>query len=159
MSFVCSDDSCENCITRGSSCKMPRQITFFRVSWARFQSNALEFSMCQTRGQTCGNQLGHEFCMFSFMWKLHNKRKSESLQNAQAARQITFFRVSWVPKQCSGIFNVSNAWTNMWNKLMEKRQGSRGRTPRKDLKRMSMPAVWTLLREFSWFQIPLPNWI
>ena len=34
-------------------------------------------------------------------------------------RQITFFRVSWVPKRCFGISNVSNAWTNMWNKVME----------------------------------------
>ena len=34
-----------------------------------------------------------------------------------------FSRVSLVQKQCSGIFNVSNAWTNTWNKMMEEKGG------------------------------------
>ena len=37
--------------------------------------------------------------------------------------QITFFRVSRVPKGCSGSFNLSNAWTNMWNKMMDEKAG------------------------------------
>ena len=61
--------------------------------------------------------------------------------------QITSFRVSLVPKQCSGIFNVSNAWTNMWNiariKMKEEKQRLRGRIPKNDWKRISMLAVWT----------------
>ena len=63
-------------------------------------------------------------------------------------RQITFFRVSRVPKKCSGIFNVSNAWTNMCNKTIEEKAGLRGSIARKESKeieRMSMPAAW---REF-----------
>ena len=38
-------------------------------------------------------------------------------------KQITFFRVSRVPKRCSGIFKVSNAWTSTWNKIMEENAG------------------------------------
>ena len=52
------------------------------------------------------------------MWNLHKKRKSP----CKMLRQITFFRVLRFPKRCSAIFNVSNAWTNMWNKTMEDRQ-------------------------------------
>ena len=51
--------------------------------------------------------------------------------------QITFFRVSWVPKQWTGIFKVSNTCTNLCNNMMEEKSGSRSRIPRKDLKRMS----------------------
>ena len=93
------------------------------------------------------DQWGHEFHIFRFMWKWHNKRKSA----CEMFRQITFFRVSLVPKKWSVIFSVSNAWTNMWNKMMEKKRGLRGRIPRKDLKRMSMPAVWRSFRVFSSF--------
>ena len=38
-------------------------------------------------------------------------------------KQITFFRLSRVPELCSGIFNLSNAWTNTWNKMMEGKVG------------------------------------
>ena len=53
--------------------------------------------------------------------------------------------------------NVSNAWTNMWNKMMKEKAGVnlapvKRQIPRKDSKRMSMPAVW---REFSWFWVLL----
>ena len=69
-------------------------------------------------------------------------------------RQIIFFRVSLVPKRCSGIFNVSNAWTNMWNKMMEgKKMGVERHSSKKGFKRMSMPAEW---RDFSRFWILLP---
>ena len=37
-------------------------------------------------------------------------------------RQINLFRVSRVPQRCSGIFKVSNAWTNMWNKMMKEKE-------------------------------------
>ena len=41
----------------------------------------------------------------------------------ETLRQITFFGVSRVPKRWSGIFNVSNAWANMWIKIMEENEG------------------------------------
>ena len=41
------------------------------------------------------------------------------------------FSVSWVPMRCSGIFYLLNAWTNMKNKMMEEKEGLRGRIPRK----------------------------
>ena len=37
--------------------------------------------------------------------------------------QITLFRVTRVPKQCTGNFKVSNAWTNLWNIMMEEKTG------------------------------------
>ena len=80
--------------------------------------------------------------MFRFMWKWHNKSACEMI------RQITFFRVSWVPKQWTGIFKVSNTCTNLCNNMVEEKAGSRSRIPRKDSKRMSMPALW---REFLGF--------
>ena len=64
-------------------------------------------------------------------------------------RQITFFRVSRVPKQCSGISNVSNAWINMWNKMIEEKAGFERQNSKKGFQRRSMPAAW---REFLWFQ-------
>ena len=33
--------------------------------------------------------------------------------------QIIFFKVSCFPKQCTRIFKLSNALTNLWNKMME----------------------------------------
>ena len=75
-------------------------------------------------------------------------------------KQIAFFRVSRVPKQwtASGIFTVSpwslaNSWTNLWSNMVEEKAGSRSRIPRKNLKRMGMPAPW---REFCGFRIGLP---
>ena len=65
-------------------------------------------------------------------------------------RQITFFRVSRVPKQCSGISNVLNAWINMWNKMIEEKAGVERQNSKKGFQRRSMPAAW---REFLWFQI------
>ena len=38
-------------------------------------------------------------------------------------RQITFFRVSWVPKQRTGIFKVSNTCTNLYNNMVEEKAG------------------------------------
>ena len=35
----------------------------------------------------------------------------------------TFFRVSWVPEQLPGIFNVSDECKNIWNKIKEKKAG------------------------------------
>ena len=32
--------------------------------------------------------------------------------------------------QCTGNFKVSNAWTHVWNKMTEKKVGSRNRIPR-----------------------------
>ena len=56
-----------------------------------------------------------------------------------------------VLKGCTGIFNVWNVWTNIWNNLkkMKKRNGLRGRIPRKVSNRKSMPAVW--IRVFCGF--------
>ena len=33
--------------------------------------------------------------------------------------QIIFFKVSCFPKQCTRFFKLSNALTNLWNKMME----------------------------------------
>ena len=53
----------------------------------------------------------------------------------------------------SGIFNASNAWTNMWNKMMKEKAGAERQNFKKGFDRMSMPAAW---REYSWFRIFLP---
>ena len=37
--------------------------------------------------------------------------------------QITLFKVSRVPKQWTGIFKVSNTWTNLWNSMVEEKAG------------------------------------
>ena len=63
----------------------------------------------------------HEFCKFRSMWKWHNKRKN---------------RVSR-PKRCSGIFNASNAWTNM----KEEKAGVERQNSKKGFERMRMPAA------------------
>ena len=47
--------------------------------------------------------------MFRSMWKLHDKRKSAY----KMLKQMTFFKLSLVPKLFTGIFNVSNVCTNM----------------------------------------------
>ena len=71
-----------------------------------------------------------------------------------AFRQIAFFRISRFPKRCSGIFNASNAWTNMWNKMMEEKVMVERQNSTEGFERMSRPAAW---REFSWFWILLPD--
>ena len=68
-------------------------------------------------------------------------------------RQITIVKVFRVPKQCAGIFEVSNAWINVWSNMMEEKAGSRSRIQKKGSKRMSKPGA---LREFFWFWIPAP---
>ena len=56
-------------------------------------------------------------------------------------RQVTFFRVFWVSKQCSRNFNVSNAWTNTRHKMMEEKTGVERQSSKKGFERMSMPAA------------------
>ena len=53
--------------------------------------------------------------------------------------------------KCSG--NASNAWTNMWNKMMEERAGVERQNSKKGFEKMGVPAAW---REFSWFRILRP---
>ena len=53
------------------------------------------------------------------MWKWHNKRQSA----CETLGQITFFRVSRVPKQWTGIFKVSNTCTNLCNNMVEEKAG------------------------------------
>ena len=89
--------------------------------------------------------------MFIFMWKWYNKRKSA----CEMLRQITFLRVSLVPKRCSGIFNVSNAWTNMWNKMMEEKAGVERQNSKKEFETMSMTAAWREFK-FYWLRIEQP---
>ena len=86
--------------------------------------------------QEVGDQWGHEFCEFRFRKSVYGR-----------IRQITFFRVSRVPKQWTGIFKVSNTCTN----LCKKKRGTRSRIPRKDSKRMSMPASWREFLGFGFF--------
>ena len=41
-------------------------------------------------------------------------------------------KVSLVPEQCTGIFKVSNVWTNMFDNMMKKKwRSKRSRTSRK----------------------------
>ena len=64
-------------------------------------------------------------------------------------RQITFSKVSLVPKQCSVIFNVSNAWTNMWNKMMEEKVGVvRREDSKKNEQACSVEGVFMVLVTF-----------
>ena len=51
--------------------------------------------------------------------KWHNKRKGVYYR----IRQITFFRVSRVPQQWTGIFKVSNTCTNLCNNMVEEKAG------------------------------------
>ena len=51
--------------------------------------------------------------------KWHSKRKSVY----ERIRQVTFFRVSRVPKQRTGIFKVSNTCTNLCNNMVKKKAG------------------------------------
>ena len=64
--------------------------------------------------------------MFRFMQKWHNKRKSayERIRRITFFLfQSTFFRVSRVPKQWTGIFKESNTWTNLCNNMVEEKAG------------------------------------
>ena len=61
---------------------------------------------------------GSEFCMFE-IYGWHNKRK----RSFEMLVQITLFKVSRVPKQWTGIFKVSNTWTNLWNSMVEEKAG------------------------------------
>ena len=65
--------------------------------------------------------------------------------------QITFFRESRVPKQCTGSFKLSNAWTKLWNKLMEDKEGVKKQNFRKGFEK-NEPLAWG---EFSKFRISL----
>ena len=49
---------------------------------------------------------GDKYCMFRFMWKWHNKRKSA----CETLKHFTLFRISHVLKQWTGIFKVSQAF-------------------------------------------------
>ena len=68
-------------------------------------------------------------------------------------RQITFFRASWVPKRCSGIFNVSNAWTNKWNKMMEEKEGVKRQNCKKGFEKNELACN---MQRFLCSLIPLP---
>ena len=54
---------------------------------------------------------------------------------AKCSGKFTFFRVSWVPKQCTRIFKVSNAWTNLWNHMMEETAGVKTQKSKKGIKK------------------------
>ena len=109
--------------------------------------------------------------MFSFMWKWQNKRKSV----CKRLKQISFFRVSWVPEQYTGNFNLkkSNAWMNMRNKMWANQifpsnlpDFSLGKYPVQPGK---IPIVWAIrhnhrqwLKRFIWWWMcpwPRPTWI
>ena len=49
-------------------------------------------------------------------WHKNRKRACKRFE------QITFLEVSRVSEQCTGIFTVSNALTNMWSKMMEEKE-------------------------------------
>ena len=54
--------------------------------------------------------------------------------------QITFFKVSRVRKQWTGIFKVSNTCKNLCNNMVEKKAGVEKQNSKKGLERISMPA-------------------
>ena len=57
--------------------------------------------------------------------------KQKLLKVQLRSSNITFFRVSRVPERCTGIFKVSNAWTNMRNKMMEEKAWDRVQNSKK----------------------------
>ena len=112
--------------------------------WKRWLPN---FAWRPVRGGLCGNEDFEQAKAEIQHGKSHDGAcppwiemlvQGELGRNNACRRAARAFRVSWVPKRCSGIFNVSNAWTNTWNKMIEekllKKRGSRGRIPRKDSK-------------------------
>ena len=90
MSLVCSD-SCYNGITREKSLWNAQANHLFKsisVTWLRFQSNALKFSMCQMRRQTCGTR----------WWK---KRRGSTVPEAEFQERIW---KEWACLQSGGNF-------------------------------------------------------
>ena len=63
--------------------------------------------------------------------KWHSKRKSVY----ERIRQITFFRVSRVPKQWTGIFKVSNTCMNLCNNMVEEKAGVEKQNSKKGFKK------------------------
>ena len=57
--------------------------------------------------------------MYVYIHIWHNKRKSA----CERIRQITFFRVSRVTKQWTGIFKVSDTCMNLCNNMVEEKAG------------------------------------
>ena len=54
--------------------------------------------------------------------QIHIKRYSKRKSVYERIRQVTFFRVSRVPKHQTGIFKVSNTYTNMCNNMVKKKK-------------------------------------
>ena len=87
------------------------------------------------------------------------RRPPRAARQAQPARRSAK-RVQADPRPFldrSVTLKVSNTWTNLWNNIVEENVGIQRQNskpnPRKDSKRMSMPAAW---REFCGFRIGLP---
>ena len=97
----------------------------------------LPWKQLQLEAENC--RLGvYEFAC-SFHVKLHNKRKS----TCKRLRQITFFRLSWVPEDSTGIskcqMHKETRGARWWNKT----RGSRSRI-KKGSNWMSMLAEWRM---------------
>ena len=80
------------------------------------------------------------------------KRKSAY----ERIRQITFFKESWVPKERTGIFKVSNAWLNLWNNMVEENVGIEKQNSKKGFEKNEH--AWSVegVLWVSPFQIVLP---
>ena len=56
-------------------------------------------------------------------------------------------------ERCTGVFNMSNAWT-MLNKMMVEKAGVKKQNSKKGFEKMSMPAAW---RGFHTFRFHCPR--
>ena len=75
-------------------------------------------------------------------------------------RQITFFRVSLVPKQWTGIFQVSNTWTNLCNNMVEEKAGVEKQNSKKGFEK-NEHGVSSWVSDFSArlvFKVSCPTW-
>ena len=55
--------------------------------------------------------------------QLHVKLAYQEKKSLQKVQANHVFESILVPEQCTGMFKVSSAWTNAWNKMMEKIPG------------------------------------
>ena len=84
--------------------------------------------------------------MLTFMWEWHNKRKS----TYERIRQITF-RVSWVPKQWTGIFKMSNTCTISFNNMVEEKAGVKMQNSKKEFEKNEHAYIVEGVLEFRIF--------
>ena len=60
-------------------------------------------------------------------------------------RQITFFKVFRVPKQRTGIFEVSNTWTILCNNMVEEKAGIKKQNSKKGFEKNEHACSWSFV--------------